>query len=182
MRVIGGEAKGMKLAGSPNAKITRPLADRAKEALFNILAPSVVNSRFLDLFAGTGAVGIEALSRGAAHTTFVESNQQVLAVLQKNLTNSKFGTCAKVVANDVFYFVPTCRELYDIVFAGPPQYKGLYQKTLRALDRPGGPLSEEGIAIIQCHSSEYQVIDLEYLCVSDTRKYGNVFLAFFQRK
>jgi 16S rRNA (guanine(966)-N(2))-methyltransferase RsmD len=106
MRVIAGEAKGRKLLSVPG-QVTRPITDRVKESLFNILGRRVVNALFLDLFAGTGSVGIEALSRGARRSVFVERNRQALKVITENLKTTGLADRAQVVSSDVFKFL-TC--------------------------------------------------------------------------
>ena len=86
MRIIGGLARGRKLFAPVGDRITRPTTDRAKEALFSIIGPKIANSRFLDLFAGTGSIGCEALSRGAEHVCFIENNRSAIRLIQKNIS------------------------------------------------------------------------------------------------
>ncbi|GAC1379783.1 MAG: 16S rRNA (guanine(966)-N(2))-methyltransferase RsmD [Ktedonobacteraceae bacterium] len=104
MRVVTGEAKGRKLK-TPRTIGTRPIIDRVKQALFNILSVRVENARFLDLFAGTGSVGIEALSRGAAHATFIEMNAKVLALVRENLQITGLADRAETLHSDAFKFL-----------------------------------------------------------------------------
>lgn len=134
MRVIGGRARGTKLLGAEGFGGTRPITDRAKESLFNILAPRIQGARFLDLFAGTGSVGIEALSRGAESATFVELNRQPLRTLTQNLNRVHVERQAKVVQADVFDFLRRSPTAFDIVFVAPPQWQGLWRRALQALD------------------------------------------------
>lgn len=122
MRVIAGSHRGRRLSGPEGTKL-RPTSDKVREALFSILAPRVPGARFLDLFAGTGAIGIEALSRGAVSITFVESDQEALQLLQKNLTVCGLMNQAVIrpVRTDVFVNRPEWwGGPYDIVFADPP--------------------------------------------------------------
>src|SRR5438874_6052186 len=104
MRVVTGEAKGRKLKG-PRTIGTRPIIDRVKQALFNIIAARVEDARFLDLFAGTGSVGIEALSRGAASATFIEMNHKVLALVRENLQITGLADRAETFHADAFKFL-----------------------------------------------------------------------------
>ena len=104
MRVIAGSAKG-RILRPPRTSATRPITDRAKESLFNILTPRIGGQRFLDLFAGTGSVGIEALSRGAAHATFVERSGPALAGIRHNLDVTGLAARAEVAGRDVFGYL-----------------------------------------------------------------------------
>jgi 16S rRNA (guanine(966)-N(2))-methyltransferase RsmD len=180
MRVIAGEAKGRKLRSVPG-RITRPITDRVKESLFNIVVREVVNAFFLDLFAGTGSVGIEALSRGARRAVFVEWNRQALKVIAKNLETTGLADRAQVVRSDVFKFLKKeFDEKFDIVYIAPPQYKGLWAKTLLALDGRE-LLANEGLAIAQIHPKEFASLDLKSLQLADQRQYGSTLLCFYTR-
>ena len=117
MRVIAGTLGGRRLAAPPG-RATRPTSDRVREALFSILAPRLSDARVLDLFAGSGALGIEALSRGAASATFVESSEAALRVLHRNL--SGLGVTAEVVRADAVRWLRASGDLYDLVFLDPP--------------------------------------------------------------
>src|SRR5262245_29217494 len=112
MRVIAGSAKGRVLR-SPRTPDTRPITDRAKESLFGILGPRIPGRRFLDLFAGTGSVGIEGLSRGCAHATFVQRSAQALAVIRHNLAITGLEARAEVVIRDVFAYLRTDASAFD---------------------------------------------------------------------
>ncbi len=180
MRVIAGEAKGRKLLSVPG-RATRPITDRVKESLFNILGGQVVNALFLDLFAGTGSVGIEALSRGARRAVFVERNRQALKVIAENLKMTGLTDRAKVVSSDVFKFLRgEFDEKFDIVYIAPPQYKGLWARTLLALDERE-LLADEGLIIAQIHPKELASLDLKSLQLADQRKYGSTLLCFYAR-
>lgn len=180
MRVIAGEAKGRKLLSVPG-QATRPITDRVKESLFNILGGQVVNALFLDLFAGTGSVGIEALSRGARRAVFVERNRQALKVIVKNLKMTGLADRAQVVSSDVFKFLKKeFGEKFDIIYIAPPQYKGLWAKTLLALEERE-LLANEGLIIAQIHPKESAFLDLKWLQLADQRKYGSTLLCFYAR-
>src|SRR5579859_7440006 len=135
MRVVTGEAKGRKLK-APKTMGTRPIIDRVKTALFDILADEVDDARFLDLFAGTGSVGIEALSRGAARATFIEMNHQILKLVRENLAITGLTDRAETLHADAFKFLQTHatpgtpglrlpslkggERIYDIIYVAPP--------------------------------------------------------------
>jgi 16S rRNA (guanine966-N2)-methyltransferase len=118
MRVIAGQAKGTRLSRPPGG--TRPLSDRAREGLFAALASTVVDARCLDLFAGTGAVGIEALSRGAAHCVFVDSGPQAIRTIRENLSRTGFGERGEVVRAEAGRFMRRPSGPYDLAFVDPP--------------------------------------------------------------
>ncbi len=178
MRVIAGKAKGRKLKSVPGGG-TRPITDRAKSALFNILGEDVIGCRFLDLFAGTGQVGIEALSRGASEAVFVERNAAALRTIRENLAHTGLAGQARVVRADVFEFLRREPEPFDYVYIAPPQYQGLWAETLRLLDTRTGWLAEDGWAIAQIHPREYEDLPLQNLLLFDQRRYGGVMLCFF---
>ena len=161
---------------------TRPITDRAKAALFNILGQDVVGCRFLDLFAGTGQVGIEALSRGAAEAVFVERGAAALRTIRENLAHTGLAASARVVRADVFEYLRREPEPFDYVYIAPPQYQGLWARTLRALDARPGWLADDGWAIAQIHPREYEDLPLEHLLLFDQRRYGGVMLCFYARE
>jgi 16S rRNA (guanine(966)-N(2))-methyltransferase RsmD len=181
IRVIGGIAKGRKLKLVPSAG-TRPIMDRVKEALFSIIGARVVDANFLDLYAGTGSVGIEALSRGAAHATFVENAKLAVQTIKANLLHVGFDGFAEVVRADVRdYLRAAPSECFELIYIAPPQYCGLWLETLTLLDNNIEHLCLDGWAIVQIDPQERQPVDLRNLQPIDERKYGNTLLWFFER-
>ena len=183
MRVIAGIARGRQLQALPG-KTTRPIPDRVKESLFSILQLQLPDARFLDLFAGTGSVGIEALSRGAAACDFVESAPQALEVIRLNLEGTDLaGPKARALRRDVFAFLakPSDERDYDFIYAAPPQYQGLWRKTLEALDAQASWLADDGILMLQIDPKELQEVSLARLVEIDRRRYGNTMLIFYAR-
>ncbi len=179
MRVIAGSAKGRRLFPVPGQS-TRPITNRVKEALFDILAESVVGARFLDLFAGTGAVGIEALSRGASHATFVDRGRQAIATIRRNLDTTQLAEQATVVQRDAFQFVRDyASDPFDIIYVAPPQYQGLWSRTLRALQ--GSMLVAAGtVVVVQIYPKEFEPLDLTQFALYDQRTYGSTTLCFYE--
>jgi 16S rRNA (guanine966-N2)-methyltransferase len=177
VRVIGGAAKGRRLRAVPG-HTTRPITDRVKESLFNILGAQVENALFLDLFAGTGGVGIEALSRGARLAIFVERSGRAVKTIQDNLTLTGLAGRAQVVRADVFRFLAREDRKYDLIYVAPPQYKGLWAKTLLTLDEKK-LLSEDSLIVVQIHPKEYTELDLQSLLLADQRRYGSTSLCFY---
>ncbi|MCP4167814.1 MAG: 16S rRNA (guanine(966)-N(2))-methyltransferase RsmD [Chloroflexi bacterium] len=179
MRVIAGTARGHKLVSVPG-KDTRPITDRAKEALFSILESSIVDARVLDLFGGTGAVGIEALSRGAAEAVFVERASAAVKVIGRNLEKTRLKDKARIVRGDAFkYLLREGLQPFDLIYVAPPQYKGLWSQALSEIDRRSELLQSEGDVIVQIHPKEYQETQLQNLARYDTRTYGSVQLDFY---
>ncbi len=119
MRVIAGEAKGRRLV-APAGTTTRPATDRLRESVFGTLGERLVGARVLDLFAGSGALGIEALSRGAAHATFVERDAAALAALRRNLEVTGFADRGTIARGEVAAFLRVSQETFDVVFCDPP--------------------------------------------------------------
>lgn len=180
MRVISGTAKGRALKPVPGEG-TRPITDRVKESLFNILGADVRDARFLDLFAGTGGVGIEALSRGAKEAVFVEQGRAALETIRANLALTKLAERARVVRADVFAFLSgTPNAPFDYIYIAPPQYEGLWAETLRAIDGKPAWLSQDSQVIVQIHPVEFEPLALEHLALVDERKYGSTLLCFYE--
>ena len=165
---------------SPSTDETRPILDRAKEALFSILTPRIAGSRFLDLFAGTGGVGIEALSRGAAHATFIELSPQILEDLRFNLERTRVADRAVVRHMDAFDFLKGQAAPFDVVFVAPPQWHGLWQKALISLDDTPGWVAADGVVIMQHDPKEYAKPALRHLQEFDKRRYGGVQFVFYR--
>jgi len=186
VRVIAGKAKGHRLKSVPG-KGTRPITDRAKSALFSIVGNDVIGCRFLDLFAGTGQVGIEALSRGATEAVFVERAGRAVRVIHANLAHTRLEAGARVLRADVFDFLAggaphvEPAEAFEYVYVAPPQYLGLWAKALEALDASQAWLADDGWVIAQIHPREYEPLALAHLVLFDQRTYGSVMLCFYAR-
>lgn len=181
MRVVAGSARGLRLQGPPSEG-TRPISDRAKEALFNIFGTGIRGTRFLDLFAGTGAVGIEALSRGAASAVLVEQDRAVVDVIQANLAATRLTDGATVVRADVFSWLngPGATHSFDLVFSGPPQWQGLWGRSLAAIDAHPTLLAPDALVVVQLDPrEEADEPALTRLQLDDSRRYGNVALRFY---
>ena len=178
MRVIAGTAKGRTLR-SPRTRDTRPITDRAKESLFSILGPRIPGSSFLDLFAGTGGVGIEALSRGAAHATFVERAASALADIRHNLGATHLAANAEVIAADVFAYLRGDPAPFDVIFVAPPQWRGLWTRTVQLLTSGRAGWRRMGWSVVQHDPSESTDVPLQHLRISSERTYGRVRFTFF---
>jgi 16S rRNA (guanine(966)-N(2))-methyltransferase RsmD len=161
---------------------TRPIGDRVKEALFNILGPDIVGASFLDLFAGTGSVGIEALSRGSESCVFIDLDRKSIQTIHENLTHCGFSDSAVVLQRDVFAFLEgSVQQSFDMVFIAPPQYLGLWDRALRQLDQHVEWINPDGVVIVQIDPNEYEPQELENITLFDERKYGNTKLLFYEK-
>ena len=180
MRVISGISKGRKLVAPQNLKI-RPTTDSTKEFIFNYLGDVVVDTKVLDLFAGTGNLGIEALSRGAQQVIFIERNKVVAQVIHKNLKLTQFQSQSQVIMNDVFKSIKWLvkRKLkFDLIFADPPYHGSQYVKLLNAIDE-NSLLSKNGILIFEHQSKESMTIDFTNLNIQESKLLGNTAISFF---
>ena len=179
MRVIAGSAKGHRLQSVPG-DTTRPITDRAKEALFSILGDDVEGMRVLDLFGGTGAIGIEALSRGAALGAVIAPHPRARPVVPGNVGHSRGGGRALAAQGDSFAFLESYHgEPFDLIYIAPPQYQGLWLKALTLVDQRPELLAEYGAVIVQIHPREETPVDLAVLEEYDRRQYGSVMLLFY---
>jgi 16S rRNA (guanine(966)-N(2))-methyltransferase RsmD len=175
MRVIAGTARGVPLT-APRDRSTRPITDRVKETLFAILGDRVPDARVLDLYAGSGAVGIEALSRGAASVDFVERARESLSVLRANLERTRLGDAARVHAADVERFVATTDARWDLVVADPPYEARAIVAPLRGVAAridPGGML-------VLKHFWRTEPPEIEGLTTSRQRRFGETMLTFME--
>lgn len=181
LRVISGVAKGRRLKQVPGDS-TRPIMDRVKENLFNILRDDVAESRWLDLFAGTGQVGIEALSRGAREVVFLDKVHRAVKTIQHNLQITKLADRAEVLKTDAFVYLQRSDiEPFDVVFIAPPQYQGLWLEALQIVDqRPSTLLTPHALVIVQIDPKEYEACTLENLERTMSRTYGNTQLDFYE--
>lgn len=182
LRVISGKAKGRKLKAVPG-DTTRPITDRTKEALFNILATDVVDANWWDLFGGTGAVGIEALSRGAAFVRFSDLNRAPIETMKFNVEHCGFTSQAEIRRADAFSFLSAAPDKrFEYIYIAPPQYQEMWQKALELVDENIGWLSDDGWVIAQIDPKEYRELSLDNLEEFDQRKYGTTLLVFYQQK
>ncbi|MCL2572070.1 MAG: 16S rRNA (guanine(966)-N(2))-methyltransferase RsmD [Defluviitaleaceae bacterium] len=179
MRVIAGSARRTTLV-TPEGVNTRPTADRIKENLFNIIFHHVADAIFLDLFCGSGAIGIEALSRGAARAVFVDSSKEAIQATRTNLARTKFKNQAKVYQ----MIIPTLdwlgEERFDIIFMDPP-YESVYLLQALAMIGQGKILSDDGILVAECAVGEIAP-KVDGLVLKDIRKYGSTQLLFYIRE
>lgn len=182
LRVISGSARGRKLKSVPG-DTTRPVTDKVKQALFNILAGDVAGSTWWDLFAGTGAVGIEAISRGAALVRFSDLNRAPIETIEWNLEHCGFTAQSEIRRGDAFAMLAThANKQFEFIYIAPPQYKELWSRALLALDEKPGWLTGTGWAIVQIDPKEYRDLELKNLEEIEQRRYGSTLLVFYGQK
>ncbi len=182
LRVISGSAKGRKLKSVPG-DTTRPVMDRVKEALFNILAGDVLDSNWWDLFAGTGAIGIEALSRGAMFVRFSDLNRAPIETIKENVENCGFSKQSEIRKGDAFGMLTAQTDRkFEYIYIAPPQYQEMWSKALKLADENIGWLTDEGTVIVQIDPTEYEEIGLKNLEESEQRKYGSTLIIFYDHK
>lgn len=179
LRVIAGIARGRKLKSVPG-DTTRPVMDRVKEALFNILADDVIDSNWWDLFGGTGAIGIEALSRGASFVRFSDLNSAPIETIKENVEHCRFEKQTEIRRGDAFSMLAAhADKQFEYIYIAPPQYKKMWSTALKLIDDNMGWLTDNGTVIVQIDPTEYDNFELKNLIEGDQRKYGSTLLVFY---
>jgi 16S rRNA (guanine(966)-N(2))-methyltransferase RsmD len=175
MRVIAGTARGVSLT-APRGDATRPITDRVKETLFAILGDRVPDARVLDLFAGSGAIGIEALSRGAERVDFVERDRNAMKALRSNLERTRLDEGAAVHELEVERFLASTKGEWDVVVLDPPYEVRAIVAPLRALV----PHLAPGASVVIKHFWRAEAPDVEGLAVTRQRRFGETMLTFLE--
>ena len=179
LSVIGGKVKGFNLLSVPGAG-TRPIMSKVKAAIFNIVSPYILGSTWLDLFAGTGSVGIEALSRGAAFARFIDNNKGAIKTINANLDHTGLADQAEVWQKNALSALDgTADRKFDFVYVAPPQFKNIWSKTLQVIDQNPDWLLDDSWIIVQIDKVEYEEQTLENLKLFDRRTYGSTELIFY---
>ena len=181
LRVIAGKAKGRKLKSVPG-DTTRPITDRVKESLFNIIAGDILDSSWWDVFAGTGAVGIEALSRGASFVRFSDSNRAPIETIKSNVEHCGFKAQADIRRADAFAYLSSPPDrTFEYIYIAPPQYQEMWIKALELVDDNPGWLAEDAWVIAQINPKEYKPFEFENIEKFEQRRYGSTLLVFYER-
>jgi 16S rRNA (guanine(966)-N(2))-methyltransferase RsmD len=184
MRIIAGEFRGRRLL-APEGDVTRPITDRVKQSLFDILAPILADARVYDCFAGTGSMGLECLSRGAAQVTFFEADRSAASRLRKNIDTLKVGDRSTVVSDDLFRWfnkpAGNSQAKIDLIFLDPP-YRFLKERPadlLQLADRfAANHLAKDGIVVFRHDAADS--LALPPLVAADVRSYGSMTLEFLR--
>jgi len=179
MRITGGKARGRRIK-TPKSTFTRPLLSRVRKSLFDIIGDEIKGSSFLDLYAGSGAIGIEALSRGAKKATFVEKNLACIRIIRENLGVCGFVSQARIWQKNVLDFLPLLleREKFDFIFVAPPYHKKLQDQTLDIIEK----WDINNTTVIVQHSPREKVnLTRNNIKIIKQKKYGTTILTFLRR-
>lgn len=177
MRVTGGMARGRPIR-TPRGTATRPLLSRIRKSLFDVIGDRIQESHFLDLYSGSGAVGIEALSREAEITVFVEKDVVSVETIKENLASCNFSSRSKIWQKDVLTFLPFLleKERFDFIFIAPPYYQGLQDRTLNIIERKN--IGRSWI-MVQHSPRERVYLNRKNIEMFKQRRYGDTILSFF---
>lgn len=176
MRIVAGKFRGKKLLENNYSHI-RPTTDKVKQALFTKLQFEILNSRILDLFCGTGALGIEGISRGAKEVIFVDENERSVMLTKKNLAS--INSNAKVIKCDACIALNSFSEPFDLILIDPPYQSGLYEKVLTKIAERG-LLADDGVIV--CEHAREREYDWEPFELFDEKNYGTITLSYLRKK
>lgn len=181
MRIIAGRCRGLKLSTLPGLH-TRPTADRVKEAVFSSLQADLPGAVMLDLFAGSGSIGLEALSRGAKEVYFIENDQAAYKVIQKNITMTPFAAQCHIVLSDAINALKELSErvIFDMIYIDPPYHSDLYEPVLKMLETQD-ILADQGIIVLEsAKSSSFSINDKVFLQYK-TKIYGDACITYLKK-
>lgn len=180
MRVIAGKAKGIQL-NTPDGMLTRPTADRVKEALFSIIQFDLPGARVLDLFGGTGQLGIEALSRGASKAVFVDSRREACQLIRSNLKKTHMESDAAVVQSDYLEYLNRCKERFDIILLDPPYAEVFLETAIKRITEID-ILQSGGIIVAERPLGKELPWEFEGYTRSKDYKYGKIMLTLYRKR
>ncbi len=172
MRVISGSARGKKLITSEGLDV-RPTLDRVKESVFNMIAFDIPDACVLDLFSGSGSLGIETLSRGAGECTFVDKSAQSIDITKKNLEATHLVDLSSVINTDSIEFIKSTNKKFDIIFIDPPYESDLYDKSLKAI-KESGILNDDGFIVLEYDTETTPDFSTHSFNIIKDKKYGRV--------
>lgn len=178
MRIISGCRRGHKLFEFEGRDV-RPTTDRVKEAIFNLIQFDIPGANVLDMYAGSGALSFEALSRGANHATLLDCDSRSIALIEKNIASLKFNELCTVKNQSCFDYAKTCKCDYDIIFLDPPYNKGFIEPTLRCI-ADNNLLSEDGIIVLESDNTDFKN-DAEGLEIIKQKKYGRTYVTIYKK-
>ena len=181
MRVISGKARGLKLDTPKNLDV-RPTTDRVKESLFNIINPYIRESNILDLFAGTGSLGIECLSRGAKNCVFVDKSKDSIGIVKSNVKKARVdneSTILNIDFKDAVKRVSVQNQKFDVIFMDPPYYENMFIDCLKSIDELN-LLKEDGLIVVEHDTKDLFDDSIGRLYKSREKKYGNTTITFYK--
>lgn len=180
MRVITGSARGVVLK-TPDGLTTRPTTDRVKEALFSIIQFDIPNAKVLDLFGGTGQLGIEALSRGAKSAVFVDAGEPACKLIRENLKRTRFLEKAQVIRSDYLQYLTVCRERFDMIFLDPPYAEVFLENSLKKISEID-ILQTGGIIVCERPLGKQLPAEIPGFVRSRDYKYGKTLLTLYRKE
>ena len=180
MRVITGKARGVQLK-TPDGMLTRPTTDRVKEALFSIIHFDIPGAKVLDLFGGTGQLGIEALSRGAKRAVFVDAQENACKLIKENLIRTKLQQDGQVVRSDYMQYLDRCREKFDIILMDPPYADVFLENALKRITEID-ILESNGIIVTERPLGKELPWEFEGFIRSKDYKYGKTLLTIYRKQ
>jgi len=178
MRVITGTARGKKLVTPPNLDV-RPTSDRVKEAIFSVIQFDVIEATVLDLFSGSGQLGIEALSRGAKYAVFIDSNKESIEITKENLSKTGLSQASRVANMDGLDYLKGTKSTFDIALLDPPYNKGILMSVLPSLEEK---MNENGIVICEHEKGLDLPSEIGRLRLEKNYKYGHICVTLFKIK
>ena len=181
LRVISGKARGLKL-DTPKNQDVRPTTDRVKESLFNMISSYIMDSNILDLFAGTGSLGIECLSRGAKNCIFVDKSKDSINIVRSNIKKARVENESMILNVDFKGAVKklsTQNQKFDVIFMDPPYYENMFIECLKSIDE-FNLLDEDGIIVVEHDTKDLFEESIGRLNKSREKKYGNTTLTFYK--
>lgn len=179
MRIISGSRRGHKLHEFEGYDV-RPTTDRVKESIFNLIQNDVAGARVLDMFAGTGALSFEAISRGAEYAVLLDSDKRSVELIKKNMHELKFEDSCDVKETSCFDYVKSCRQKFDIIFLDPPYNKGYIEPALTAISEYG-LLNESAIVLLESDNTDFKN-EFPGLTMEKQRRYGRTFVTVYRRE
>ena len=176
MRIISGCRRGHKLFAFEGENV-RPTADRVKEAIFNIIRSHIPSANVLDMFAGSGALSFEAISRGAAKATLLDNDKRSAELIRKNIASLGFEESCTLREISCFDYLKNCRESFDIIFHDPPDKKGFIEPALEAIS-VGNILAKDGIAVLESDNTDFRS-EISGLEILNQKRYGRTFVTVY---
>lgn len=178
MRVISGSRRGHKLLEFEGMEV-RPTTDRVKESIFNIIQTYVPGAKVLDMFSGSGALSMEAISRGAESAVCIDIDKRSVDIIKKNITSLRFEDKCTVVNRSCFDYIKDCRDKFDIIFLDPPYNKGFIEPVLEAIVAKD-ILSEDGIVILESDNTDFHS-EIKGLEIYRQKKYGRSYITIYKK-
>lgn len=179
MRVIAGTARGKNLAALPGENVTRPTINRVKEAMFSSVQFSVPGARVLDLFAGSGQLGIEALSRGAKRCVFLDASREAIQIVLANCKTADVFAQSRVIPDDAFHFLATTQEEFDLALLDPPYHHGTVAKALPQL---AAHMAPGGVVLCETELDAELPEQVEGLVLAKQYKYGKILVSRYEKE